>query len=81
MSLGAFFFFFFFFFFFLKKSSIWLSSRSLSYPVSGSWSPRQCQVRHLMEWALIQIRYLLVTPTSVVLPLHQNILQAEYHHK
>ena len=36
---------------------------------------------HLIEWASSQIRYLQVTSTNFMLPLHYHILSGGYHYK
>lgn len=54
---------------------------SLGYLLQGSWSPRQCQVwvLSIVEWAISQIGYWLVTYTRFIPPLLQHVLQAVHH--
>ena len=59
-----------FFFFatsFFWTSIIWFYARTLAYPVSGI---RVGYGVLLMEYALGQVRYWLVTPTNILTPLH-----------
>ena len=51
--------------------------KPVTYLVSGSWSPKQCQIwYHLTEWALNPIRKLV--PPIFMPPLYQYISAASY---
>ena len=57
-------------------SSVWFYPRSLGYPASGSWPPRQCQIWALFYvWASSWINHWWATTTSSVPPLAQHTLQ------
>ena len=58
---------FFVFCLFFQSTSIGLPSRFLDYAVSGSWSTKQCQLFHLVDWIFSQIK--LIPHTKLLPPL------------
>lgn len=63
-----------------QDSSIWFVTKFLDYLVLVSWLPKWCCTQfQLVEWAIIQIRYQLVTSAIFVSQFYQYVLKADYH--